>query len=57
MAKIKLDTEYNYREREIELLAIIGEAYLQLDGPNRGYYLTRIEEAKKELAEVYSWEV
>lgn len=57
MDEIKLDTEYSYREREIELLAIIGEAYLQLDSPNRGYYLTRIEEAKKELEEVYSWEV
>ena len=56
MEKVYLDTNYGYKEREIELLAIIGESYLGLDGPDRGYYLSRIEKAKKELAEDYGWE-
>lgn len=56
MDDIKLDSNYAYKEREIELLAIIGESYLGLDGPDRGYYLTRIEKAKKELADEYGWE-
>lgn len=56
MDNIHLDTNYNYTEREVELLAIIGEAYLGLDSPDRGYYLTRIEKAKKELDEDYDWE-
>lgn len=56
MDKVYLDTNYNYTDREIELLAIIGEASLGLDGPDRGYYLDRIEKAKAELAEDYGWE-
>lgn len=56
MDKVKLDSNYAYTEREIELLAIIGESYLGLGGPDRGYYLTRIEKAKKELADKYGWE-
>ena len=56
MDKVYLDANYNYKDRENELLAIIGEAYLGLDGPDRGYYIDRIEKAKKELAEDYGWE-
>ncbi len=51
MEKLELE-ENNYTDREKELLAIIGEAYLNLDTEDERYFRNKIKKALKELDEL-----
>ena len=51
MEKLELE-ENNYTNREKELLAIIGEAYLNLDTEDENYFRNKIKKALKEWDEL-----